>query len=244
MRWTVLVLIAATMATEVVLWVRAFGAHRRSAGMRGAAVAATEHVLGPRLWSLIAAEFAMVCSLARWILRRQDVPRGTTAFSYHRQAAPVMWVMVGLIAAETLALHLIVPWPMVRLVLVILSLYSLLWVLGFIAGFVVHPHLLSPDTLTLRHGPRVRVAIPVSSVAGIGIREGELPGLRSVRYTPASAPGGEHVLHIAHAGRTNTVISLSTPLPGGSPTDNEPVTQIHAWVDDPRALRLRLPVMP
>ena len=157
-------------------------AHRRTANIRQAASAATQHVIGPVLWSLIAAEFAIVGSLARLISGKPYVPAGTTAFTYHRQAAPVMWMMVGLIVIEIAVLHLVVPWPTVQLVLVILSFCSLLWVVGFIAGFKVFPHLLSNDTLTLRHGPRVSIAIPREAIGEIALREDDLPGIRSVRY--------------------------------------------------------------
>lgn len=151
-----------------------------------------------------------------------------------------MWTMVGLIVVETAALHLLVPWPTVRLVLVILSLYSLLWVVGFIAGFTVHPHLLSNDTLTLRHGPRVSVAIPTDAITEIALRGGDLPGIRSVRYEQLPGSTGDGVLHIAHAGSTNTVISLAAPLPGSRYTSDMPVTQVRAWVDEPRSLKLGL----
>lgn len=239
-RWTVLGLIVGTLLLEAIVWIRAYRFHRRTESVRRSAVVAMEQVVGARLWSVMAAEFAMVGSLARWIRRQPEVPAGAQAFTYHRQGAPIMWTMVGLIAVETAALHLVVPWPTVRLVLVILSLYSLLWVTGFIAGFTVHPHLLRDRTLILRHGPRVSITIPTETITEITLRNGDLPGIRSVRYEEPSESTGDGVLHIAHAGSTNTVISLATSLPGSRLTGNMPVTQVRAWVDEPRSLKLGL----
>lgn len=106
------------------------------------------------------AQSAPLTSLVRLLARRPDVPDGAVPFAYHRATAPVMWVMVGLIVVELVVLHLAVPWPTARFVLVVLNVLGLVWVLDSIAGFIVNPHLLTRDVLTLRSGPRMSVRIP------------------------------------------------------------------------------------
>lgn len=56
-----------------------------------------------------------------------------------------MWLWIGASALETVAVHFSVPWPWVRWTLMVMSLWRLVWIVGFLAGLIVYPHLIEPD---------------------------------------------------------------------------------------------------
>lgn len=235
-RLVVLVLVTSTVVAEVGLWTATLlRCHHHGKSVKVSLKDATRHVIGDRLWGFIAAEIGVVTSLGRLMVRRPKIPPESIPITYHRQSAPIMWTMVGLVVVEIVVLHLVIPWPTVRLVVTVLSLYSLLWIVGFIAGFVVQPHLLSGKELVLRHGPTIQVAIPLGMIESIVIRERDVSGMRSVRLEGSEAGGDDPVLHIAQGGRTNVDLTMTAPLCGCDRVPAGEVRRIHFWVDDPRA---------
>lgn len=228
LRVAVLALVATTVAVEVCLWGVAFRRnHRDGLGRRTAAKNAARHVIGERLWGFITAEFALIGSIARLIARRPDVPDGARGYTYHRQSAPMMWTMVGLVVIETAVVHLVVPWDIIRLVLLVLSLYSLIWIVGFIAGFMVRPHLMTDSELVIRHGPKKILVIPVADIERIQTKRRDLSGTRSIRYVADSG------LHLAQGGQTNLDVTLTKPINGVPQAVGQPVGRVSFWADDP-----------
>lgn len=234
-RWLVIGLFVAALIAELIVWTGAFWRFRAKLPLRPALARATEQVLGQRLWAVASSEFALAGSLVRMCLGRPSVPEGSRPFSNHRRSEPIRWLLVGITVVEIVVLHLVIPWPTARLVLVILSAYSLLWVVGLIAGFNTHPHLLVPDAVILRHGPRTRLQVPRRAIASVRVREADLPGVRSIKFEHADPPGGDPVLHLAQAGRTNTVLTLAPAIDGGALSGGQDITRIHCWLDDPKA---------
>jgi len=66
-------------------------------------------------------EWNIYVSLARWAFRRPAVPAGGTALGYARMVTPVLALWIFGSAAETVAIHFIVPWEIPRLVLDVLD---------------------------------------------------------------------------------------------------------------------------
>lgn len=236
-RLIVLLLLSATVIVEASIWLLTFRQKRSDGLCRSvAAKAATRHVIGETLWGFIAAELGLITSIARLIARRPKVPEGAETFTYHQQASPIMWLMVGLILVEVVVLHFVIPWETVRLIVLVLSVYSLIWVIGFIAGFIVHPHLVHENTLVVRHGPKVSLPIPITSIERIEVSRHGLPGTRSIRYVSPQTETPAGTLHLSQGGQTNVELTLTRPFDGGEPTRGNPVGKIHLWVDDHRKL--------
>ncbi len=230
-RLAVLALLIATLVVEISIWIGAFRRFRRDGASRPtAAKNATRHVIGDRLWGFITSEFSLVGSIARLIARKPDVPDGTRGFTYHRQSAPMMWAMVGLVVIEIAVVHLVIPWDIVRLVLLVVSVYSLIWIVGFIAGFMVRPHLLDDRTLVLRHGPKTVVVLPLTDIERIETTGRDLSGMRSIRYVDGSG------LHLAQGGQTNVDVTLTRPINGVLQAEVHPVDRVSFWADDPDLL--------
>lgn len=66
---------------------------------------------------------------------------------------PMAFLVAGLI--EAVVVHVLVPWPLIRNVLLVLSIWGLIQILGILAGRITHPHLLTDARLTIRAGHQV-----------------------------------------------------------------------------------------
>lgn len=234
-RWVVATGVAISLALEVALWLAAFIRSRREGfSPRQAWVAATRHVIGDLVWEFAAAELASVVSLWRLLTRRHGGDTDARAITYHRESAPMFWVMAGLVIIELFVVHLVMPWPVARLVLLALSVYTLFLLAGQFAGWVVNPHLLGTRSITIRHGPRTSIDVPLAQICEVTPELGEVAGMRSTRYEPRDQAHSDDVLRVSHAGRTNIRISLTEPLNGTRLTQGEPVSRLHIQVDDPK----------
>ena len=99
----------------------------------------------------------------------------------------MLWLWIFGSMAEVVAVELVLrsidaAWAeAIRLPLLVVGVWGALWMLGMAASFHVRRHLLLPDRLVLRDGPRARVEVPLDAVTGVGLAEHEWEGiLRSV----------------------------------------------------------------
>lgn len=241
LRLVIVTLLIATVLAELTIWTVHFFRNRRlGSTVAESAKNAAHHIIGERLWRFIASEFGLISSLVRLIARRPKVPAGSTVFTYHRQSSPVVWTMVAFLVIELVVLHLVIPWDAVRLVALILGLYGLLWVVGYVAGFVMHPHLLTEQDLIIRRGSTLAIVLPLDTIERLDAKDRDLPGWRSIRYRASSRPGGEPSLHIAQSGRTNLDLELSEAIDRHLIDGGEAIRRISIWADDAEGLLRRL----
>lgn len=103
-------------------------------------------------------------SLVLAVTGKRRVPAGAASFGYTKgvMTVPAAIVLVSLV--ELVVVHLLVPWQWLRIVLLIFSIWGVLFVAGFFAGRIVNSHLVSHDDLTLRWGLQTVLATPLSNV--------------------------------------------------------------------------------
>ena len=113
--------------------------------------------LEPRIW----------VSLFVWLLRRPR-PNATT-FPYAANSVIGILTIAILFSApvEMLLAELLVPWGWLRLVLIVLEIYTIVWLLGFGASLSVLPHRLTSDALILHYGLLLDVPLPYANIATI-----------------------------------------------------------------------------
>ncbi|MGX1857635.1 hypothetical protein ACWIFB_09395 [Dietzia sp. NPDC055340] len=225
-------------AAVVTGYVRRYRTHRAGTDSRPNALRALA-ADDPYL-RMIVAEARTLASLGRWIARRPDVPDGAVAIGYSRGTLGMPAALAVAALIELVALHLLIPWPTVRLVLDLLGLYALIMVLGLVAGRIVRPHLLTSDELILRSGPHVCARIPLDALAA---------ARHDRRLSPTNAelvsePGRE-ILALPGPDGTRLTLALARPvtatmpgMPWSSPPARE-VTEVRLHVDDDAADRLR-----
>jgi hypothetical protein len=182
-------------------------------------------------------EFRLYVSLARWLIRRPAVPRDTEPFGYSQIVTPVMWLWIFASAAEMVVVHLLIPWPVVRIVVLVISAWGLLWMIGFLASIKVHPHLVNDSALRVRHGSSVDVVVPWDLIVSIVVQRRDLPSsIRTLRFNETKS-GTEMQVAVSDQVNVRAVLndSLTVPTRNG---DRE-ITELRFWADDPNALVAR-----
>ncbi|OMI33591.1 hypothetical protein [Streptomyces sparsogenes] len=170
-------LLAGIVITEIALARRAFTASRsRGADGQEALNHALAAVLPAPVAKAMGMEFGLLRALWRWARRRTDAPDGHAALPYGSAIKPIMWVMVALVPLEVLAVEFLVPWPVARIVLLVLSGYGTVWVLGFIAALSIRPHTVGDGKMVLRFAHFTQITIPLELVASV--REARHGGYR------------------------------------------------------------------
>lgn len=178
-------------------------------------------------------ELGMWRSLYRWLTRR-PVLDGAEPFSYARAVTPVIWAFIGVSAVEIPLVHLLLPWPAARSVLLAVGIYGLLWMIGLLASLWVHPHTVGESGLRLRYGPTVDLVVPWEDIATVRTRLRPREGVRSIQV---DGIGAERVLHMAVSSQTNVDVVLRRPLPLLAwRRDDEPVAAVHVYADDASTL--------
>jgi hypothetical protein len=188
---------------------------------------------------LVALEPQTFVVLFRWLFRRR--PYTAEEFGYNKRSPIGVLLIVLLMTApvELLLIELFVPWEVVRWVLLILAVYSLLWLLAFNGSLRVLPHRLGAEGVRLRYGLLATGVVPYDQIASVTLemRTGSdvKEGLQVV---------AEHTASIAVGGRTDVTLLLSEPVRFRTLlAETAPVSTVHVAVDKPedfvRELRLR-----
>lgn len=187
---------------------------------------------------LLVLELRLYAAIGRWILRRRGVPDDTEPWGYGQLVTPVLWLWVFGGVVETIALHFIIPWEHVRLVVDILDVWGVIWMLGMLASYRVYPHLLAADELRVRNGVSHDVHVPLAAIASAAATEQDLPSsIRSLQLTDGD--GGTHV-SVGVSGRTNVTLRLDEPTLLGTAKGTVSAVAVSLWVDDPRAFTARI----
>lgn len=172
-------------------------------------------------------------SIYRFAFRRPRVPAGTVGFTYHQPILSVLIVIISVSAVEVVVADLIVHrWPMVRIPLLILGIWGVVWMLGMLFGVVTRPHVVGPDGMRARYTAETDIPIPWTDVYSVARRKRvKRDGERAVTMDD----DGEQTLHLRIANETNIEIELEQPSPLHTPRGVVTVRRVTIWVDDPKA---------
>ena len=196
-----------------------------------------------RRWMMLA-EHALVFelniykSLLRWLLRRPSIPAGFEPVGYAQLATPMMGLWIFGSALELPLVHVLVPWPGLRISLLVIGVWGLLWMLGALAGLRSYPHLLGDDTLRIRNGATHDIAVPWEAIAQATTQDRSLPSSMWV-LQPQEPEQGTH-LNVAVSGRVNVHLALGNQLRLRTKKGDMLVTGISLWVDEPREVAQRI----
>ncbi|MEV0599876.1 hypothetical protein AB0I82_11350 [Streptomyces sp. NPDC050315] len=222
-------LLAGVVITEITLARRAFKTSRsQGADGQEALNQALSTVLPAPVAKAIGMEFGLFRALWRWIRRKPDAPEGHQTLTYGSELKPLMWVMVFLVPLEVLAVEFLVPWPVVRIILLVLSVYGTVWVLGFIAALFVRPHTVGDGKMMLRFAHFTQIAIPLELVESV----------RSARHSGyrRAVQIDDGVLAMPIGDSTTLSLKLREPYPvapkPGKPTQQ--VREVRFAADDTR----------
>ncbi|MBB1244305.1 hypothetical protein GL263_12150 [Streptomyces durbertensis] len=198
-----------------------------------AATRAIEAVLPRPMGKLIAAELALQRALLLLALRRRDVPPGGAGVGYHRALSGILWAVLAVTLVEIAVVHLAVPWPTVRVVLLVLSVVGLWWFTAFFASLVAYPTTVHDGRLRIRFSATVDVAVPLTGVESVRVDHRSRAQRRVAMFH-------DDALHVEVFGSSNVTVRFTRPVPVSLPREDERlVSTVHLWADEPEAL-LRL----
>ena len=179
----------------------------------------------------VAFEIALYRSLFRWVTRRPDVPAGGVAFGYVGAVALLLWVFISVSAVELVVVHVLLPWESVRLVADIIGIWGLVWMLGLAASYTVHPHVVTESGLRIRQGHGIDITVPWEAVATVGVRERSRDTSKALQVDRSEQAV---VLNVVLGSRTDVDVRLRRPLLVPVRGDEEAVTEIRLYADEPR----------
>lgn len=183
-------------------------------------------------------EVAVYRALVRWVARRPDVPDGTRAVGYAQLVGPMLWLWIFGSATEVVVVEVVLRqveagWAeALRLPLLVVGVWGVLWMLGLLAAHHVRPHLWLDERLVARGGLRAWADVSLADVRAVRATEHELPGtVRTLHHDPE---GG--LLLVGVSGRTNVELTLAGPTPVATSAGTVLAERVGLWVDEPRAV--------
>ncbi len=169
-------------------------------------------------------------SLYRFAARRPRVPTGSTGFTYHQAVLAVLVTFIVVSAVELVVVDVLVHrWPLVRIPLLIVGVWGLLWMSGLLAAMVTRPHAVGPEGIRARYATDVDVELPWDAIDAV---------VRRTRTREEKAPRlahGDDVLHLWMQDRTNVDVDLDRPVDIRLPEGTATVRRISLFADDPTA---------
>lgn len=240
-------LMGVVFALQAAVLLRLYVAERRRGLGRRAALRAAVHTLVPvQLRRLTRHELLALHSLGLWALRRRHGVRdGDRAAAYTGPQTAMLFGLLFVAVVETVALAVLIPWPVVHLVVLVLDVYTVVQLLGIQAACVTRPHVAGADgSLRVRYGALLDVRIPAELIRQARV-ERRYPAHGKHLYVDAEALDGDGALDVVVGGQTTVCVELTEPVTFVRPLGK----QAHARVlrfnaDDPRALVTALTPVP
>ncbi|MEQ7125882.1 hypothetical protein ABN034_15320 [Actinopolymorpha sp. B11F2] len=174
-----------------------------------------------------------------FLVRRRDPGAGPGAerFSYVKAVELLFWVFIIVSAIEIPIAHMLVPWEPVKIALLAVGFWGLMWMVGMLAAYKVHPHLVEPAGLRLRNGFTLDIAIPWEAISAVSVRERSRERSRAVQLDETDAGT---TLNVVAASRTNIDLVLQRPFTVTLPHGVQTVTAVRFFADEPRTLVKRM----
>ncbi|MGW6570227.1 hypothetical protein [Streptomyces sp. NPDC054975] len=219
-------LVAAEIATLLLLVAGLVGYVRLRRSGLSARKALGELVPEPVL-RLVGHELRLMASLGLWVARRRvGVRPGDQVFAHARDQAALMYGFAFVCLVETVGMsYLLGDLPVVHAIVLVLDVYTVLFVLGLHAASVTRPHLLTPGALRLRQAAHVDLLVPLDRIATVR---------HELVFTHEKAEGE---LNLTVGSQTSLTIELTEPVDAprllGAP---RPVRLVRCHADDARAL--------
>jgi hypothetical protein len=106
-----------------------------------------------------------------WLVRRRApaVPTGAVPVPAKNGTAALPAAFIVASGVEIAVLHLVLPHPALATALTMLSLYGVLFLLGFVAVRWQHPHYLTETALVIRNGHHVVAVVPRKDIASVRV---------------------------------------------------------------------------
>lgn len=185
-------------------------------------------------WPLLRYELRMYRALFNWVTRRRDIPVGATAVPAASGSVAVPVAFIAATVIEVAVLHLLITWAWLQVTVLVLSVWSLIVVLGLLAMDHTRPHYLTDAALVLRYRGHTVASIARANVSTITCRR---------RFSETTPMIRDAVLVLPSPDGTTIDITTTEPIRaelrvgvGRGPTCPIDVSQVRLDVSNPQHL--------
>lgn len=192
--------VLALVVLELAAFVAVLALAAKLGGERGQVI--LDMLMHPTVRRILRSEATIVLTLALVPSRlvRRPAPG---AFGYGRgnSELPLALALLPAVAAEAAAVHLLLPDSLsaVKIAVLAVSAYGLVWILGWAAGIRLHPHRIRDGVLHARLGALYRADVPLDAIAGLRVtraRRGDRTVLTLDGDRAAFSVGGRTDVHL------------------------------------------------
>ncbi|MFH9659749.1 hypothetical protein ACH4NF_05030 [Streptomyces sp. NPDC017248] len=146
-------------------------------------------------------EMRLFAGLALWLARRTEGTTGGRVFGYARGQGATLLGLAFVCLVETVGVAVMLrDMPLAHDVMLVLDIYTVLFVVALHAAGAVRPHVLTADALRVRYGAQVDLRIPRTAIAAVR---------RETRMTHEPAPDA---LDLAVGSQTTVTLELAEPV--------------------------------
>ena len=172
-------------------------------------------------------------STLRFVFRRPRVRAGATGFTYHKPVLPLLVAFIVVSAIELVVVDVLVRrWPSVRIAMLALGVWGLVWMFGMLFGFLTRPHAVGPDGIRVRSGAEVDIPLPWELIDSVARRKRLAQDKQPLVTTDAE---GVRTLHLEMQHETNLELTLRRPVTARLPQGIHTVSRVHFFADDPQS---------
>lgn len=189
----------------------------------------------------VVAEFRTFGSLVLAVRGKRKVPPEAAWFGYTKGTMTFPAVMIVLSLVELVIVHMLVPWAWLRLVMLVLTVWGVLFILGYFASRIVYPHFITDEVLHLRWGLQAVLTTPLTNVATVA------PHVNHAHTQPGI--DGDRLI-LTQFQSTNVLIRFTDPVAASAPVSRKHLpadfhaTEVQLYVDNPDALLRALRPLP
>lgn len=164
-----------------------------------------------RLWALLRKhpgfrlaryELGLYRDLTRWVKGVQLIPDGADALPHPPGRLQMLGVLTAVLVSEMVAVHLLLPPGSLRLIALIISAWSFIYLWSLIASERIRPSYIAKDVIVLRRGRIVFAEVPTALIRS----------QRRERSFASDIEIEQGVLTLGSPAGTDTVVDLEKPI--------------------------------
>ncbi|HEX5906864.1 MAG TPA: hypothetical protein VFY56_07590 [Propionibacteriaceae bacterium] len=173
-------------------------------------------------------------SIYRFLFRRPKVPAGAVGFSYHQPVLAILIVFIAVSAVELVVVDLIVRrWTHIRIPVLILSLWGLIYMLGLLFGMLTRPHAVGPAGVRARYATEIDIPLSWDDIDSMTSRKHTT---KDKQPKVTIAEDGAATLHLRMQNETNIEVQLKAPTEIRLPSGPETISKVTLYADDSKGL--------
>jgi hypothetical protein len=177
--------------------------------VRAAALEAVRDTVPAALRRLAVHELKLCTSFVRRLTRRppHGVGPGDLAVRYTAGQAYTIYGFLFVSVVETVALALVIPWPVVHTLFLVIDVWGCYFVIALHASCVVRPHVVAADgSLRLRYGVLLEIRVPAELIVHARLERRLTSGGRLAQLHDDGS------LDLSVGGQTTITVELCEPV--------------------------------